>query len=107
MPLSARIHIGTVTERSTHTGVDRYKIASTHGFIVLFEWGWHVLDVGPTGGWVTEPSGQFIAWYLTAEQPQVAPPGAEAPAGSNGDLLHLVQTWRSNTLWTLSLIWGA
>jgi hypothetical protein len=59
-----------------------------------------LLGVCSSGGWVTEPAEQFIAWYLTAEQPQIAPHGAEAPAGSQGDLLHLVRTWRSNKLWS-------
>jgi hypothetical protein len=59
----------------------------------------------PTGGWVTEPAGQVIAWYLAAEQPHVVPPGVESPAGSQEDLLHLVQTWRTNKVWILWLIW--
>jgi hypothetical protein len=63
-----------------------------------------LLGVCPTGGWVTEPAGQFIAWYLTAEQPQVAPSGVESPAGSQEDLLHLVRTWRSNKVWNLWLM---
>jgi hypothetical protein len=60
---------------------------------------------------VTEPAGRFIAWYRTAEQLQVAPPGAESPSGGQGVLLHLTesvtQTWRSNKLWIPWLMWVA
>jgi hypothetical protein len=77
------------------------------GPVCCLSWADTLLGVCPTGGWVTEPAGQFIAWYLTAEQPQIAPPDAETPAGSHGDLLHLVQTWRSNQLWILRLFWVA
>jgi hypothetical protein len=56
---------------------------------------------------VTEPAGQFNAWDVTAEQPQVALPGAETAAGNQGDLLHLVPTWRSNKVWNLWLFWVA